>query len=201
MVNLINGTKLQTSSEEGITEQDLTQPEEEMLTTGEHPVYETRPLLWPSLARPALLIVIAVAIIIVAQQIQLQFPVEIEELVSPALVTSIIGWIGIALLGIGVLRMLFRYLRWRCTVYSITNRRIVRQTGILSKSYVDCSLNRVQTLYLNIPTLGRLLNFGTIRIATAGTDSAEIQWESVRNPREAHRILNETIDRLGNGSV
>ena len=44
-----------------------TQTQEEMLTIGEHSVYETRPLLWPYLTKPVLLITIAIAIIVVAQ--------------------------------------------------------------------------------------------------------------------------------------
>lgn len=193
MVDVITGLQDQDNAEAGSANPATSQ--QEMLTTGEHSVYETRPLLWPAVTRPAVLMAFALAIIILARQIHLEFPLEIEELVSAALVTSIIGWIGVALLGIGLLKVLILYLRWRYTVYTITNRRVLRQTGIIAKSYVDCSLDRVQTLYLNIPTLGRLLNFGTIRIATAGTDSAEIQWEGVRRPREAHRILNETIEQ------
>ena len=195
MVDILKRTQDEVHAEEESQVQNATQPQQELLTIGEHAVYATRPLIWPSLIRPALLIITGITIFIVSRQIQLEFPVEIEELISATLVTSIIGWFGLLVLCSGLLKMLIRFLRWRYTAYTITNRRILRQTGIIGKSYVDCSLGKVQTLYLSIPTLGRLLDFGTIRIATAGTDSTEIQWEGVRHPREAHRILNETIER------
>lgn len=195
MVDLVRSTENQTDSGTLTDKQYVAQPPKEMLTTGERPLHEIRPLLWPYLARPGLLIIIGIVIAVFAQRIQLDFLSDIEELVSLTLITSIIGWIGMALSCIGLLTILIKYLRWKCTVYTITNRRILRQTGIITKSYVDCSLNKVQTLYLTIPFLGRIFNFGTISMATAGTNMAEMQWECVRHPRNTHRILNETIEQ------
>lgn len=197
MVNILKRTDKQTNSGTESDKQHIVQPPLEMLTTGERSLYEIRPLLWPYMARPSLLIIVGIIIAVFAQQIQLEFLRDIEELVSLALITSVIGWIGIALSCIGLLAILIRCLRWRFTVYTITNRRILRQTGIIAKSYVDCSLSKVQTLYLRIPILGRIFDFGTIHMATAGTNSTEMQWECVRHPRNTHRILNETIEQYG----
>jgi len=197
MVDLVRSTEKQTDSETLTDKQYVSQPPKEMLTTGERPLYEIQPLLWPYLARPSLLIIIGIVIAVFAQRIQLDFLSDIEELVSLTLITSIIGWIGMALSCIGLLTIIIKYLRWKSTVYTITNRRILRQTGIISKSYIDCYLSKVQTLYLTIPFLGRIFNFGTISMATAGTNVAEMQWECVRHPRNTRRILNETIEQYG----
>jgi uncharacterized membrane protein YdbT with pleckstrin-like domain len=195
MVDIITSTENQTHSEIESDDQQAAQSPEEMLTTGEHTLYEIRPLLWPYLARPSLWIIIGIVIAVYSQRIPLDFLRDFEEFVSLALITSIIRWLGIGVLCVGVLGVIIRCLRWRFTAYTVTNLRILRQTGILAKSYVDCSLSKVQTLYLEIPIMGRILNFGTIRVATAGTNSSEIHWERVRNPKNTHRILSETIEQ------
>ena len=167
----------------------------EILTTGEQPLYETRPLLWPLLVGPALFCIVGIVIFVIAQQIQLEFIRTITGQVPLEFIRMIIRWIGIGILLAGLLGVLSRWLRWSYTVYAVTNRRILRQTGIIGKSYVDCSLSRVQTLYLQIPILGRIFGFGSIRVATAGGAGIEIQWEGVKQPRNAHRTLNEVIEQ------
>ncbi len=168
---------------------------QEIMITGEHPLYETRPLLWPFLVRPTLWIIVGIVITAVAQQIQLEFIRVIEEIISLELIRSIIWWIGITVLIIGLLGILTKYLRWRYTGYTVTNRRILHQTGVIGKSYTGCLMNKVQNLYLQIPILGRTFNFGTIRIATAGTSWIEMQWKYVKEPRKVYRILNEALEQ------
>ena len=167
----------------------------DILTSGERPLYEARPVLWPLLVRPALLLVVGIAIVIVAQQVPLGFIHSIMQELSLTAIRSIIWWLGIVILAAGLLGVLIRYVRWRYTVYAITNQRILQQTGIIGKSYATCSLSKVQTSYLQITVLGRILNFGTIRMATAGTGSIEMQWSGVKHPRNVHRILNETLEQ------
>lgn len=100
---------------------------------------------------------------------------------------------------LGIPWVLFLWLRWRYTVYAATNRRVLCQTGIISKSYVDCPLGKVQTVYLEVPIFGRINNFGTVRVATAGEARVEIEWKNVKEPMNAQRILNEIIDKFSHG--
>jgi uncharacterized membrane protein YdbT with pleckstrin-like domain len=178
-----------------VSNRDQTLLPSDILTSGERPLYEARPVLWPLLVRPALLLVVGIAIIIVAQQVPLGFIHSIMQELPLTLIRSIIWWLGIAILAAGLLGALIRYIRWRYTVYAITNQRIMQQTGIIGKSYAACSLSKVQTSYLQITVLGRILNFGTIRMATAGTGSIEMQWSGVKYPRNVHRTLNETLEQ------
>ncbi len=167
----------------------------DILTSGERSLYETRPVLWPVLIRPALLVLVGIATAIFAQQVPLGFIHSIIQELPLTLIRSIVWWLGIAILAAGLLGVLVRYIRWRHTVYAITNQRILQQTGIIGKSYATCSLSKVQTSYLQITVLGRILNFGAIRMATAGTGWIEIQWSGVKHPRNVHRILNESLEQ------
>ncbi len=165
----------------------------ELLITGEHLLYETRPLLWPLLVSPALLAIVGIIITLSAPNISLEFISEIAEYIPLDFFRSIILWTGITLLFPSLLGAASRYLRWRFTVYTVTNRRIINQTGIIGKSYVDCSLRKVQNVYMDTNILGRIFRFGNIRVAAAGTSGIEIYWKNVKEPMKVHRRLSEAI--------
>ena len=170
----------------------------EILTTGEYPVYEVQPLLWPLLIRPALASTVGIIITVMAPNLQLSFIPEVGKVIPLDLIHSIVRWTGIVLLAAGLLGAIIRFLKWRSTVYTVTNSRILRQTGIIGKSFVDCSLSKIQNIFLDMTIWGRLFRFGTIRVATAGTSDVEIRWEYMKNPMKVYRELNEAITFYAN---
>ncbi len=80
--------------------------------------------------------------------------------------TSWVSWLYLFLLLPGVL-IAWRALQWRQKVYVITNRRVARAKGVLSKNVKDSSLEKVNDIVLNQPLFGRLLGYGTLKILTA----------------------------------
>jgi len=168
---------------------------QQILTAGEHPLYETRPLLWPVLVRPALVTIVGIIILAIAPQIPLAFINSVVELLSLNVILSIISWAGIVVSFTGLLGVLVRFLRWKRTAYTITNRRALYQTRVLGKSYMDCSLSGIQNIYMDITFFGRIFGFGTIRMATSGTAGIEIRWKNVKDPITVYRRLNEAIQQ------
>ena len=158
---------------------------EGILATGEVPLFQSRPLLWVRLVGPIAATILSIVACALAYS---HFPAHEWILYILA------GVIFLGLLSIGL-----RVLRWRYTVYAATNRRVLRQTGIVGKDYMDCPLDKIQTVYLRVPVLGRLFGFGTIRMATAGSAWIELHWEDVRQPRRAQRIVNEILERYRKG--
>jgi membrane protein YdbS with pleckstrin-like domain len=158
----------------------------DILTDSEVPLYETRPLLWITMMSPAVLLLFGLAIVIIAYVYS-----------NSAVVLYLLG----LLLLIGGLWVLAKWLRWRYTIFAATNRRILFQSGILSKSYVDCSLGKVQTVYVEVSFFGKMNNFGTVRVATAGEATVEIEWKDVKDPTKTQRILNEIIDKYTRGTA
>ena len=170
---------------------------QEILSSGEQPIYETRPLLWVQLLSPILFLffigIPGIVLFIVAQTYK-PGPFNADEALELAMMRGF-GWLGLALFLIALIWIVGRWLRWRYTTYAITNRRILRQTGVISRSYVDCSLGRIQNVYVDIPILGRIFGYGNLGITTAGTAGIEIMWPGVREPRRVQRLLNEAIER------
>ena len=148
-----------------------------MLIEGEEPLFETRPVLWLYLMPPIAFIVIGVGILVSAY---LAFDIK----------AILYGCGGIGF--IGIIWAIMGWLHWRYTIYAATNRRIMKQTGIIAKTYMDCPLPSVKSVYLNISMWGRVNGFGTVRIS--GADN-QIEWENIDEPKEAHRLLNEIVDQ------
>jgi len=149
----------------------------DILIEGEEPLFETRPVLWLQLMPPIVFIIAGVGILLAAY-----FPLHVTGILY--------GCGGLFLLG--VLWAFLAWYRWKHTIFAATNCRVLRQTGILNKSYVDCPLRSVQSIHLDVSLWGRINRFGTVRISGGGV---EIDWESIDEPREAHRILNEIVEQ------
>ena len=162
-----------------------------ILITGEQIVFETRPLLWTGLFFPWLLLILGLIITVVPL-------FELIVGVSDSIFPEVIRWFGEGIMLIGGLIMVKRILEWQHTIYVLTNKRVLRQKEILGRSYVDCGLNKIQNLYIDISAFGRMLGYGSVRIAAAGTAGIEIGWEGVRDPLGVQRQLNEAIERYFN---
>ncbi|WP_448593592.1 PH domain-containing protein [Thermoflexus hugenholtzii] len=74
---------------------------------------------------------------------------------------------GLALAAIPLILLIHTLLRWWNEVYLVTTRRVVQVEGILNKSVMDSSLEKVNDVMLRQSLLGRLLNYGDIEILTA----------------------------------
>jgi len=156
-----------------------------ILTEGELPLYETRPLLWIRMMGPASLMLMLMALSLI-----LYAYVQRMEVIFVVLAVWAAGmaWMGLT------------WLRWKYTIYAATNRRVICQTGVVSKSYVDCPLSKVQTVYVEVSVFGRMNDFGTVRVATAGEAKVEIEWKNVKSPTKTQRVLNEIIDKYARNS-
>jgi uncharacterized membrane protein YdbT with pleckstrin-like domain len=80
------------------------------------------------------------------------------------------GMLLVVALVLGAL-LLARYVWWRNKVYVVTNLRVLKLEGLLSKSHRDASLDKINDLVMNQSILGRLLNYGDVQILTANEAS------------------------------
>lgn len=87
------------------------------------------------------------------------------------------------------------YLRYSYTFYFVTSKRIIYQSGVVSRDHRDCRLDRIQNIYVIVSFLDRILNVGDIAFSTAGELGVEVVFSRTRNPLEIKRQINEIIDR------
>jgi len=81
---------------------------------------------------------------------------------------------------LGVL-LLARYVWWRNKVYVVTNLRVLKLEGLLSKAHRDASLDKINDLVLTQSMWGRLLGYGDVQILTAN-EASGMTFHNLQDP-------------------
>lgn len=91
-------------------------------------------------------------------------------------------YIGIAVVAFLAIASAFvDILRWQNNEYIVTSRRVIHANGIFSKNILDSSLNKINDVILQQSMMGRIFNYGTIKILTA-TDEVINLLDRIANP-------------------
>ncbi len=86
------------------------------------------------------------------------------------------------LLVIPAARIAWGLLAWRMNVYVVTNRRVVEVTGVVNKTVMDSSLEKLTDIVLTQRALGRILGYGDIEVLTAASTAAVNDLRQIRRP-------------------
>ena len=79
-------------------------------------------------------------------------------------------WLEIALLAIALLvvgSMTMDWVRWKNEAFFITSRRVIHTSGVFNKKVLDSSISKINDVILEQSFLGRMFDYGTIKILTA----------------------------------
>jgi hypothetical protein len=100
--------------------------------------------------------------------------------------------IGVLLLSlIPLARVIYDFLVWYNEQYVITNRRVIQTKGIINKSVIDSSLEKVNDVVMNQSVLGRFFDYGNLEILTASEIGVN-QLKRIRGPvRFKTEMLNQ----------
>ncbi|MEO2088965.1 MAG: PH domain-containing protein [Gemmataceae bacterium] len=94
----------------------------------------------------------------------------------------------IAAFGVGLLILLFWYIKTRATALSVTDHELLYEKGILSKERLAVSLRHVRSVQVNQGFINRILGVGTIEIKTAG-DEPEFTVTDLPDPHEVREAI------------
>src|SRR5207247_7933283 len=81
----------------------------------------------------------------------------------------------------------------RSHIYTITNRLIERETGILVKKVDALDLGRVKHVDMKQSFLERVLNVGTIEVYSGDLNEPELLIEDIPNPRPVYEKLRDAV--------
>ncbi len=110
---------------------------------------------------PWVLVVLAVVLLVLDIQLE------------PGIARDLFGWLGLALLVLGLAWLVQIYLAWYSQDYLVTNRRVLKVEGILTKRSADSSLEKINDAVLEQGILGRMLGYGDLDIMTAAEESVD----------------------------
>lgn len=103
--------------------------------------------------------------------------------------TSERAWLALLIVAVPVvLRLMLVLMNWWNERYIITNRRVVQIQGVINKQVTDSSLEKVNDVVMEQSVLGRILDYGDIRIIT-GSDIGVNDLERIAGPRTFKRAM------------
>lgn len=112
------------------------------------------------------------------------------------------GWLGTfqggfqagqIVLAFGLLRLCYAILSWSATWYVLTNRRVLRISGIRVPTVRGLRLAHVRNTLLTHSILQKWLSIGAITCIPTQSDLELVTWRNVAQPEETHRILRKAI--------
>ena len=108
--------------------------------------------------------------------------------IAPGVLRDLISVLIIVVFAIGLIIFLYRAWQWWAQDYVITNRRLLKVTGILNKRSADSSLEKINDAILSQSVWGRIFNFGNLEILTAA-DQAVDRYYMLNSPKEFKKVM------------
>jgi hypothetical protein len=105
----------------------------------------------------------------------------LREQVSPGGSYDLFGWVAAALVIGGVAVLGWHILRYITQEYVLTNRRVIQVAGVLNKTSLDSSLEKINDARLSQSIFGRIFGFGDLEILTAAETGVD-RFRMIRNP-------------------
>ena len=84
------------------------------------------------------------------------------------------------IVGVGLVLLIWAWIRYRTTEFAVTDRRIIAKKGLISRSTVELFLDKVEALQVEQSVMGRLLDFGTVSIH--GTGATQEPFSNISAP-------------------
>jgi hypothetical protein len=103
-------------------------------------------------------------------------------------VYTVFSWAAFILLILGIVFFVARFWTWWAQDYMITNRRLLKVTGVLSKRSADSSLEKINDAVLSQSVFGRMFNFGDLEILTAA-DQAVDRYHMIHDPKQFKKTM------------
>jgi uncharacterized membrane protein YdbT with pleckstrin-like domain len=108
-------------------------------------------------------------------------------------VLILVGIVLLPVFGVGLLLLLWAWLKCITTEISITNKRIISKVGIFNRSTMELRLDKIESIKVDQGIIGRILNFGSITIAGTGGDKTPL--ESIADPLRFQKQFMSVADK------
>ena len=78
--------------------------------------------------------------------------------------------------------------------YGVTNKRVVHKEGFIATRTDEMKLDRVETVELEQPILGRILGYGDVKITGMGV--SDVIFRKVAKPFEVKKAIDSALDKI-----
>ena len=106
------------------------------------------------------------------------------------------GVLGVLAFVVAVWWVVKPFLRWLTTTYTVTNRRMITRTGILSRRGHDIPLHRISDVAYERGLWDRLLGCGTLLVADA-SEHGRVELHDIPRVETVHLKISDLLYRGG----
>lgn len=93
----------------------------------------------------------------------------------------------------------YAMMQWSSRAYVLTNRRVMRVTGVLRADMRSCLLTRVSEISVRQPLYQRWLRLGSVQIRCAEAKAPPVHWNFIKDPHKVHELLERAVRRSQHG--
>jgi hypothetical protein len=108
--------------------------------------------------------------------------------VAPGTLRDILSGLALIMLALGAIVFLYRFWIWWAQDYMITNRRLLKVSGVLNKRSGDSSLEKINDAVLTQSLFGRIFNYGDLEILTAA-EMAVDRYHMLHDPKTFKKTM------------
>ena len=114
------------------------------------------------------------------------------------------SWAPLAVLALLILNLLWQLLwgvlNWLNSMNIVTSRRVIQVHGVLSKSSIDSSLEKVNDVLLQQSFVGRIIGYGHLKIMTASETGLNVM-RFLPDPLGFKRVLLDSKQQLSDSGA
>ena len=145
-----------------------------LLTEGEEVVREFRPH-WRLLVIPVFWALLGIVLVVVTWR------------AAPA--NEMVDWAITALVVLASLRLVvYPFVAWWFTSYVLTNERLIRRSGILSRAGLEIPLENINDVRFSQTVLERVLRSGDVLVESAG-EQGQSRFSDIPEPEDFHSLI------------
>ena len=96
---------------------------------------------------------------------------------------------GVVFLCLGASSIIFTKLIIDNTVYTVTNKRVLVETGILSRHSTEIAIGDIRSIDMNQEIHNRVFEIGTVAVGSSSTDGLEVKFFGVSNPELLRNLI------------
>ena len=110
----------------------------------------------------------------------------------PHALKIILGILLLPLFGLGLIFLIWVFVIYRTTEIAITNKRVIAKFGLISRRTVEINLQKIESIQVDQNVVGRLLDYGTLNVAGAGTPN--LTAPGIADPLQFRKRFMEATD-------
>ena len=80
------------------------------------------------------------------------------------------------------------------TVYSLSEDRLFRETGLLSRTYEEVLLYRIRDISLKRSLWQMIFGVGTIIVHSSDKSSGTLEIENVKSPKQVKELIHQLVE-------